>query len=72
MIKVKVIDKDPSQILEIVKEMRQYGLVQGRDFDFVYHPPGYNNDGWSPVTPKHTIFLFYEEKMATLFTLKWV
>lgn len=71
MIKIKIMDKDPSAIMGIVQELREQGLVQGTDFDFSYCPPRYNNDGWAPVTPKHTIFVFYEDKYATLFSLRY-
>lgn len=71
MIKVTIQGKDPTAIMEIVREMREQGFIQGRDFDFNYHPPSYNNDGWSAVTPKYTVFTFYEDKLATMFALKW-
>lgn len=71
MIKVTIHSKDPSEILEIVREMKEHGYLQGKHFDFNYHPPRYNNDGWAPVTPKYTVFTFYEDKLATFFSLKW-
>lgn len=71
MIKVTIHGKDPNAIMDIVREMREQGYRQGKDFDFNYHPPEYNNDGWTPFTPKYTVFTFYEDKLATMFALKW-
>lgn len=68
--KVTVLDKDPNEIMEIVRELRSQGLVQGRDFDFAYQPSKY--DSFSYVgEPRLTIFTFYTEKYSTLFALKY-
>lgn len=61
----------PGEIIEIVREMRATGMVQGKDFDFKYCPIQYNNDGWEVIAEKHTVFTFYDEKYATWFALKW-
>lgn len=72
MIEIKIYRKDPSVIMEIVRELRSMGLVQGRDFDFAYKPPSYDSDySFEEVRPKHTVFTFHTEKYATLFTLKY-
>lgn len=71
MIEITIHGKSPTTIMDIVREMREQGYQQGKDFDFFYHPPGYNGDSWAPFTPKHTVFNFYNEKLATLFSLKW-
>ncbi len=56
--------------MEIVRELRQQGLVQGKDFDFAYHPP--EEDWMNGVqTARYTKFTFYEERWGTWFTLKW-
>lgn len=72
MIKLEILHKGPSDIMEIVRVMRDMGWKQGLDFDFSYHPASYNNDGYNAVTPKVTKFLFYNEKYATMFTLKFM
>lgn len=72
MIPIKVLHKDPSEIMEIVRELRNSGLIQGRDFDFAYNQAKYNNDGWEAVEPKTTVFTFYQDKLATLFVLKYL
>lgn len=62
--------RGPNEILEIVKELRTSGLIQGVHFDFAY-----TQNRWDAMTgeiPKHTIFTFYEEKYSTLFALKYI
>lgn len=71
MIKVIVKDKDPSEILEIVRELRAQGLVQGTDFDFAYNKAEYDNFSYEPAVERHTVFSFHTEKYATLFALRY-
>ena len=62
--------KDPNAILDIVKELRASGLVQGVHFDFAY-----NQSRWDPMigdVKGFTNFTFYEEKYSTLFALKYL
>jgi hypothetical protein len=62
--------KDPNDILEIVKQLRASGLVQGVHFDFAF-----NQSRWDEMIgeiPKFTTFTFYEEKYSTLFALKYL
>lgn len=56
--------------MEIVKELRSQGLVQGKDFDFAYHQAKW--DHMIGEIPKKVIFSFYENKWATWFILKYV
>lgn len=69
-LKVKVVDKGPNEVMDIVRELREQGLVQGQDFDFAYHPARYDNFAYDNVD-KHAVFTFYTERYATLFTLKY-
>jgi hypothetical protein len=60
---------DPNQVMDIVRELRQQGMVQGRDFDFAYH-----QRKWDEIVgeiPKHTDFVFYNDQLATWFQLKY-
>jgi hypothetical protein len=63
-------DKDPNEILDIVKELRTSGLVQGVHFDFAFYQSRW--DEMIGEIPKHTRFTFYEEKYSTLFALKYL
>ena len=69
MIQVKISDKDPNQILELVRELRDQGLVQGKDFDFAYHQSKW--DDMIGEIPTTTVFTFYVDKYSTLFILKY-
>lgn len=62
--------KNPMETLDIVRELRTLGMIQGRDFDFKYEPAQY--DGWHPKNGKRALFIFYQEKHATYFTLKYL
>lgn len=72
MIEIVVMYKDPSGIIDIVKDLRQQGLVQGQDFDFAYRPPQWDNFSGDEIRNKHTIFSFYTEELASWFALKYV
>lgn len=71
MTEIKILHKSANEIMEMVKEVRAIGLVQGKDFDFAFHQASWSEFTFEAVTPKHTIFKFYDEKWATLFSLKW-
>jgi hypothetical protein len=57
--------------MELVQELRNVGLVQGRDFDFSYTPESYNSGIYEAVNPRYVVFKFYVEKWATWFILKY-
>jgi hypothetical protein len=69
MVKINVMHKDPVGIMELVKKLRDEGLVQGQDFDFAFYQSKW--DEMIGEIPKHTVFTFYIEKHATLFALKY-
>ena len=46
----------------------------GKDFDFAYHKPIYDNfsgSNWEPELEKHTVFTFYNDINASYFMLRW-
>lgn len=70
MTNITIHDRSANEVLEMVKELRQQGLVQGEDFDFAY-----NQGRWDEMigeVPKSAIFSFYTEKYATMFALKYI
>lgn len=69
MITVTIKFKDPYEVMDLVRTLRERGLVQGVDFDFAYHQSKW--DDMIGEIPKHTIFSFYEDKHATLFVLQY-
>ena len=69
-ITVVVENKNPFDVIGIVKELRASGLIQGVHFDFAY-----NQSRWDPMigdVKGFTNFTFYEEKYSTLFALKYI
>jgi hypothetical protein len=65
---VVIENRDVTDVLDIVKELKASGLVQGVHFDFAY-----NQSRWDPMigdVKGFTNFTFYEEKYSTLFALK--
>ena len=60
---------DANDSLDIVKKLRADGLVRGQDFDFAFY-----RKHWDPMTGDmegNTKFIFYTEKYALLFALKY-
>jgi hypothetical protein len=68
---VIVREKNPNEIMDIVRLLRAQGLVQGQDFDFAYYPQDYDFMNSHLNSPKHTKFTFYDEKWGTWFALQW-
>jgi hypothetical protein len=67
---ITIENRGVSDVLDIVKELRASGLVQGVHFDFAY-----NQSRWDPMigdVKGFTNFTFYEEKYSTLFALKYL
>jgi hypothetical protein len=69
MTEVKIIHEKPMSIMAIVAELRESGYVQRIDFDFHYYPATFNNN---EVLPRHTIFTFYNDSLASFFALKYI
>jgi hypothetical protein len=69
LIEVKILDKKPNDFLEIVQQLRDKGYVQGKDFDFAYHPPKFDDFSGDAVYNRCVIFTFYREELATWFSL---
>jgi hypothetical protein len=70
MLTVVLNNRSTNEIMDIVQDLRKQGLVQGTDFDFAYNPPKW--DGFTQAQEKFTVFNFYVEKYATLFSLKYI
>ncbi len=66
---VRIERDSPNEIIEIVRELRLKGYVQGTDFDFKFSPLRIDPESYQTIDKKHTIFTFYREELATWFTL---
>lgn len=71
MIEVIVEDKMPNDVMDLVKELRSLGYVQGVDFDFEYHPPKYNDWAMDAEYNRKTVFRFYKDELSTWFELRY-
>lgn len=60
-----------NETLEIVRELRAQGLVQGKDFDFKYEKPSWHPESYEQMQSRHAEFKFYDDKYATLFGLRY-
>ena len=56
--KVYLRNKSADEIMNVIRQMRANGLVQGSDFDFKFNFA-------------KTEFTFYKEKPAVYFALRW-
>ena len=70
-VEVVINDKTANEVMEIVRDLRSSGLVQGIDFDFAFRPAKFDNFSGDAVYNSHVEFTFYKEKYATFFTLKY-
>ena len=73
MAEIILYEIDPTNVMDIVRDLRSMGLVQGRDFDFAYHQGVWDYFTNTEHVRKHTKFTFYEgsEKWATWLALKY-
>jgi len=71
VIEIVVEHKQVNEILSMVTSMRDRGWVQGQDFDFTYHPAEYRYT-WDQTAEQRTVFTFYREELATMFTLTYL
>jgi hypothetical protein len=60
-----------NETLDIVRELRAQGLVQGTDFDFKYEKPAWHPESYQQLQNRHAEFKFYDDRYATLFGLKY-
>lgn len=68
MIAIRLFDIKPDEALEIVKQLRAQGYKQAIDFDFAHFMAKISLDG---VERRYTNFIFYNEKLATYFALRY-
>jgi hypothetical protein len=71
MIEVVLHKRSPYEIINIVRSMKEHGMIEGKDFAFRYNQSKWDPYDYEAVSAEHTIFMFYEEKYATWFQLRW-
>ena len=72
MTEIKLENKHPTEILNMVQDIKSTGAIIGTDFDFEFYPQVNN---WSSLEeptskPSYTVFKFYTESLLTLFLLR--
>ena len=60
---------DANQTMEIVRELRAHGIVQGDDFTFRYQPIKWDTGVVNILEDKGAMFYFKNPKLATFFRL---
>jgi hypothetical protein len=68
---IKIPNIDATRVMEIVRDLRSQGLVQGKDFDFAYNQSTYDPISMHNIEGKSGKFKFYDDKYATLFALRY-
>ncbi len=68
---VRIKNKNATAAMDIVRELREKGYVQGIDFDFNYYHQE-SDDPQDITEQRHTLFTFYKEELATWFSLKYL
>jgi len=66
---VKIENRSIEEVLRLVNELRQQGLIQHQDFDFSYIPGSW--DMHNGPEPSGAVFTFHTEKYGTFFSLKY-
>ena len=65
------LELDAAQTMEIVRELRRLGLIQGIDFDFKYLKAKHDIYHYAEISPRGAEFYLREGKWRTYFTLKY-
>ena len=61
--------KTASEVIQIVHDLRDAGLVSGKDFDFEFRPAQY--DGQLNRIGDSVKFTFYDDEQGMIYSLKW-
>jgi hypothetical protein len=69
LVQITIENRSADSVMNIVRQLRQQGWVQGVDFDFAFHQRRW--DEMVGDVPSHTVFKFYKEHYATFFALKY-
>lgn len=71
MYPVIVLGVNATRALELRDQVEARGLRNNQDFVWSYRQASYNNDGFTPSSPRQVKFEFNDPAMATFFNLKW-
>lgn len=68
---VKIINVTAVTALAFRDQLLEFGLKQHEDFEWLYHPPYYDNFADHDNQSKYVEFKFRDPALATFFQLKW-
>ena len=69
MYRVILRDIEPVEAMWLKDQLVHDGLVMHEDFEWEYHPALW--DGFTKERPKHVVFSFQKDSLATFYQLKW-
>ena len=70
MERVHVPNVNAEQTMQLVRDLRAKGLVQGQDFNFRYNPRDWDQETFE-AKPPGAEFTFADAKWATFFRIKY-
>lgn len=70
VIEIVIKTLSPAVILGIVDDLKQNGFEIHTQFDFEYHASNRNDFSGESSYVRYTIFRFYDEQLATWFSLR--
>ena len=59
------------EVLDVVRNLRERGLVQGIDFDFEYRSSIFDISNYEMITSRGGTFHFKDPKWATIFRIQY-
>jgi hypothetical protein len=65
---ITVHGKSSNEIIDIVRQMKEHGWINGVDFDWEYHKA----ESFAEPAYCYTIFNFYRDEYSTYFSLRWL
>ena len=72
MVSITLPNIRPNLALDLVNELRSFGLILNQDFEWAYHHEHVVHElHGHEITPRYCEFYFRDPKLATFYALKW-
>ena len=72
MHRIRIEHVGPVEAIELKNQLLKDGLSINQDFVWEYRQATYDNDGFTPVTPRQATYTFFDASIATFYQLKWL
>lgn len=69
MVDVILWGEKPLSLVNLLVELKQFGYVVNKDYSFQYFPEKHTG---KELVPRHTIFTFFDDNVASWFSLKYL